>query len=809
MDAIWKNAVKKMRARELRDAAVEPTPTAPASMPGSTTLHEKLITTTTPNWCNPETVTLEQIDDNSYRLQRDWPKEDGIPFPAEMLEMLRALRVAVTKQDAERSTVITPVQTVQIGPPESMQPAANTILKKAEKKRRLREKRAAANTTVSPTVIAIQPTTITIISNTPNPADCSPTQIGANTTTASPTSVLPHISHDTYNTTQPERLYTSLITTTAVPPYNAIDSIADQRDTVTKPFEPADYRLEDIEEVLRKVRKRYRNNGLPIPESIQENAEALRRAVRARDSAVPIQMTTTPTQTDTATTSPAPPTTTTTTTTNSNTANEQDNEEPVERDKGQERRIEGGEGATEREGETRDMGEWERVEETQNEVRDPTPLPTACAVSDTTTLHEPAQFEGVAEVHEAPGLSPVTHDTPQPKPVDPAPAPINPVPGDASTDPDRTAHTSAAPASPINPDPGEAAVNPAGTARTRTVPTDPTPVDPAPYPTSTTTGLTEVVTPTTVEQYDTKGPEYKEHKESTEGEENRDEEKAKREATKEVCPQTGTDGATRHQPFDWATDIDQSIGPVPNASDFCPTKPPSPLASPKPAPRLPDNSVTPSQPIRARTPAPTDCTPAAYTMPAAHAPRDLSGLQSGVQNPWRNLSRRRPHIYPPRDLSGLKSGTRNPWSSINHRRRRFHPPRECHPFSSPEQLRQLPDLHSSTHPQQGKPTLRKPHLESPQLSPQPPVPAYIVQNIQHPHGISSTKPKITKTIPTTPIKFQKNTQTARCACGNIIPAHSPDQRSWRTDTRDTRFRRRFRSLWDRERGRSHVWGGHL
>src|SRR6202034_2967681 len=108
-----------------------------------------------------------QIDENSCRLQRDWHKEDGIPFPAEILETLRALKVTVISRDAKRSTVITPIWTVQVASPESTQPATNTILKKAEKKQHLREKHAAANITASPTVITNPPTAITIISNTP------------------------------------------------------------------------------------------------------------------------------------------------------------------------------------------------------------------------------------------------------------------------------------------------------------------------------------------------------------------------------------------------------------------------------------------------------------------------------------------------------------------------------------------------------------------------------------------------------------------------------------------------------------------
>jgi hypothetical protein len=53
------------------------------------------------------------------------------------------------------------------------------------------------------------------------------------------------------------------------------------------------------------------------------------------------------------------------------------------------------------------MGEWEQVEETQNEVQNCTPSPTASAVSDMTTLHESAWFNAAAEVNEAQGLNPV------------------------------------------------------------------------------------------------------------------------------------------------------------------------------------------------------------------------------------------------------------------------------------------------------------------------------------------------------------------------------------------------------------------
>ena len=129
--------------------------------------------------------------------------------------------------------------------------------------------------------------------------------------------------------------------------------------------------------------------------------------------------------------------------------------------------------------------------------------------------------------------------------------------------------------------------------------------------------------------------------------------------------------ATVHEPqrFDWTTNDDQSIGPVPSAHDFCPNKPPSPLASPIPAHHPPDNPVMPSQPIRPHTPAtgaPSDWIPAAYTPapPIVHGPRDLSVLCSGSRNPWGSLSHRRSHIHPPCNLSSLCLSTSNPWSSL-------------------------------------------------------------------------------------------------------------------------------------------------
>ena len=87
MDNIWKNAARKLRARDLHNTTIEPTPTAPDTVTAAAL--------PVPSWCDPKTLTLELIDENSHQLQRDWPKEDGIPFPPDMLETLEALRAAV------------------------------------------------------------------------------------------------------------------------------------------------------------------------------------------------------------------------------------------------------------------------------------------------------------------------------------------------------------------------------------------------------------------------------------------------------------------------------------------------------------------------------------------------------------------------------------------------------------------------------------------------------------------------------------------------------------------------------------------
>jgi hypothetical protein len=230
---------------------------------------------------------------------------------------------------------------------------------------------------------------------------------------------------------------------------------------------------------------------------------------------------------------------------------------------------------------------------------------------------------------------------------------------------------------------------------------------------------------------------------------------------------------------------------------------------------LPEPAVTPSGndvAPRARTPtlsnSPTPPPRPVCAMPelaVMYPPRDFSGLRSGSQNPGGSIKHRRHRSHPPRDLSSLRSGAPNPWGSLCRRKYYSHTNRSRYAHSNSEPVSTLHSepvqhshgtrQHSPLHPHSPRPAL--PHL----------IPIHIFQVIQHPRSISTTKPKITKTIPATPAKIQKNSFPARCTCGNIIPACRPDRESWRS--RDRRFRRRFRRPWDRERGRSHVWGGHL
>jgi hypothetical protein len=200
----------------------------------------------------------------------------------------------------------------------------------------------------------------------------------------------------------------------------------------------------------------------------------------------------------------------------------------------------------------------------------------------------------------------------------------------------------------------------------------------------------------------------------------------------EVRTEMTGDDAPHHQParFDWATDNDKLIGPVPSVSDFHPTTPPPARTPPAPTEPTPIN-LAPTAPILL-----DNCiltvhvdafvnTPTVYAIPA-HAPRDLSGLRSCVQNPWSNLSRCRSYIHPPRDLSSLHSSTLNPWSSLHHRNRRSHPLHLCRYLDS-EPLR-----HSHSNPLHPEPAQLPTNTELHFLAQSPIEPVQLFQIIQHP-----------------------------------------------------------------------------
>ena len=54
-------------------------------------------------WCNPMTMTLEQIKEKTRHLLCEWLKDNGIPFPREILKMLRNLKTRVRSKDEEKT----------------------------------------------------------------------------------------------------------------------------------------------------------------------------------------------------------------------------------------------------------------------------------------------------------------------------------------------------------------------------------------------------------------------------------------------------------------------------------------------------------------------------------------------------------------------------------------------------------------------------------------------------------------------------------------------------------------------------------
>ena len=344
---------------------------------------------------------------------------------------------------------------------------------------------------------------------------------------------------------------------------------------------------------------------------------------------------------------------------------------------------------------------------------------------------------------------------------------------------------------------------------------------------------------------------------------------------------------TANMTLDWATNIDESIGPVPSASDFHPTKPLSPLLSPNPASCSPDNPVTPAKLVRIQLasmssrdvfvfakPNRTSTKTTAASIKGEMAPRvnaahfptslskpgtdrhpkgsgeppsplaspqpapsprvcDLGSNQRGQVTASKHRAPLEPTITPPngdvatktipveptpaaplliepdfelapintgpnaptatvlptmrepRNFSALRSGKQNPWGSIRHRHYRSHAMHGNFTQSpNPCQYSRSRPLHSrypiSPSRDSFKPPLNTLHAESMQLNPHSklrlPVerqaPATIFQVIQHPHGISPTKPKITKTVPITSRhspETQKPISITQCLCGRNIP----------------------------------------
>jgi len=270
--------------------------------------------------------------------------------------------------------------------------------------------------------------------------------------------------------------------------------------------------------------------------------------------------------------------------------------------------------------------------------------------------------------------------------------------------------------------------------------------------------------------------------------------------------------ATVREPrwFDWATETDKSIGPVPNARDFrsTTTVPASPDHAPsrcKPATRLPDSHATPlqpvrtpSQPIRACTSAmgaPSDpvlaasthvsCTPAAYTpaapvhsMHASTAPVDPVPVSTTkccvpITAPPQIPAKRAPTaiVHAPRDLSALRSDTRNPWGSL----RRRHSGRHTRVPRRFTRQRQYPPIYPVNTYLHTAPTPKPPA----------PTPTFIFETVRHPHGIGPNKPVIR--VPAW-MEIAKSTYPApsdqaiaksappshpaapvQCRCGQLVP----------------------------------------
>jgi hypothetical protein len=349
-----------------------------------------------------------------------------------------------------------------------------------------------------------------------------------------------------------------------------------------------------------------------------------------------------------------------------------------------------------------------------------------------------------------------------------------------------------------------------------------------------------------------------------ESEERKDEKERNEEVTKEVRTgvQTVSSSATLYQSaaFDWATEVNVADGLSPvvliNINVIAPvinhplvSTEPTTTMSNKPIAEVHKNAFGDRVPVTAvnttsdvsidttlTTPILTTVHVDATVAPASLIPTSAPNLPTNViadrsVNMLVDVAPIAPTTLAPHDFSSLHSNVRNPWGSIHYRNRRAYPLR-THCASSSTHLRlRPPHLETSSSSLDWRSRSRLPNPEPQSLKihshshsthcAYTPLrshsnsllePVQTFQVIQHPKRISTTKPTITKNIPTgpaLPTKTREQAHTACCTCGKTVPSQGPDRGSWRyADTR--RFRRRFRRRFSWcERGRSHVWGGHL
>jgi hypothetical protein len=248
-----------------------------------------------------------------------------------------------------------------------------------------------------------------------------------------------------------------------------------------------------------------------------------------------------------------------------------------------------------------------------------------------------------------------------------------------------------------------------------------------------------------------------------------------------------------HEPvrFNWAADVNVSIGLNPVTCDD-----PVPVTLEDPAPIAVVEMVINTAHTASAKPSPI--MPVSSTPSIMHRLCDFSVLCSGTQNPWGSLNHRhcRPYLHTRHSnllLEPQEHSHSHPLHS--HNSDSPHPYSQSHPYSH---LRHVKPHQLNVHPQLHLPVVPQPSIN-------------IFQIIQHPIGISDTKPKIIKNIPASlmlPADTQEDFHISRCVYHTFLPVHGPDQGNWRLRDLRWRFRRGFhRRFWEWEHRRSHLEGG--